>query len=100
MTEKQLTNKIVAALRAEGAWVMKTHTGARNQQPTQKGLPDIIGHVYGYFFAIEVKLPGKAATRLQKQTLNEIAQGGAIADVAWNIEDAMSIMKDAMEGVA
>ena len=98
MTEKQLTNKIVAALRAEGAWVMKTHTGARNQQPSQKGLPDIVGCHDGYFFAFEVKLPGQKATKLQQYTLDEITGAGGVAKVVHSVEEVTWMLFGHKEG--
>jgi Holliday junction resolvase len=92
MTEKQLTNQIVKALRAEGAWVMKTHTSGRYYQPTQKGLPDIVGCIRGYFFALEVKLPGKHATKLQAHELYEIRKADGHSYVITSVEQVQKAM--------
>jgi len=93
VTEKQLTNQIVKALRAEGAWVMKTHTGGRFNQPTQKGLPDIVGCGNGQFFAMEVKLPGRKPTALQDHTLTEIGAVGGFWRVVSSVEEAVAEFK-------
>jgi len=52
------------------------------------GVPDIVGHVNGWFFGIEVKAPGKRnnTTELQDRTLQAIADNGAVAMVVDDVE--------------
>jgi hypothetical protein len=52
------------------------------------GIPDIIGHVNGQFFAIEVKAPGRHAmtTALQKLEISKIILNGGIALVASDVQ--------------
>ena len=87
MSETTLTRAIAAALRKEGAWVVKTHGG-----PLSAGVPDLLVCYKGRFVAVEVKMPGGRLTRLQASTLGRISVAGGWAIVATSVEDAMSTL--------
>jgi hypothetical protein len=63
---------------------------------SQKGIPDIVGHVNGWSFAIEVKAPGKLAnvTALQERALKAIADTGGVAMLVDNVEDVMATFNE------
>lgn len=91
MNEAQLTLKIRKRLKAEYGGVWKKIHGSRFQSA---GLPDIVGCLKGQFYAIEVKMPGKELTPLQRLTLQEFEDEGAITGVAFSVEDALEIVKE------
>ena len=45
----------------------------------KSGVPDIVGCLYGAFFGIEVKRPGKEPTAIQARRMREIARTNGIA---------------------
>ena len=45
----------------------------------KSGVPDIVGCLYGAFFGIEVKRPGKEPTAIQTRRMREIARTNGIA---------------------
>lgn len=67
----------------DGVFVWKTHGG----QFGTAGEPDLIGSYKGKALGIEVKRPGKKATRLQYLFLKKLQAAGATAFVACSIED-------------
>ena len=67
----------------DGVFVWKTHGG----QFGTAGEPDLIGSYKGKALGIEVKRPGKKATRLQDLFLKKLQAAGATAFVACSIED-------------
>lgn len=67
---------------------MKIHGG-----PYQSaGIPDIIGCIGGRFVALEVKVPGNKATRLQELVISRIRVAGGIAGVVTSVEEAMRVL--------
>lgn len=62
---------------------------------SQKGIPDIIGHINGRFFAIEVKAPGKlnSLTELQKNELVKIAINGGVSLVASDVQHVIDAFR-------
>ena len=56
---------------------------------SRQGIPDIIGHVDGKFFAIEVKAPGKRSnlTELQKVEIVKISVNGGVVMVACDVNE-------------
>ena len=79
-TETALVGDFRRRLTRAGAFVHKTHGDPR----TRKGLPDLEGCYRGYYFGIEVKLPGKESTLtdLQAATLRKIKEAGGIGFMA------------------
>jgi hypothetical protein len=75
-TESALVKSFRDKLTKRGAFVHKTHGDPR----TRRGLPDLEGCYRGYYFGIEVKLPGKEGnlTDLQAATLRKIKTAGGI----------------------
>lgn len=59
------------------------------------GLPDLIYCISGRFVGIEVKLPGKGPTKLQKATLSMLNDAGAIVGVATTPGEACDLISDA-----
>lgn len=53
----------------------------------KSGVPDIICCIKGFFWAIEVKRPGKAPTTIQRRRMQEIetAEGFAVAGTAAHV---------------
>lgn len=69
-----------------GSWWVKI------SQRSLNGTPDILGHVAGYFVAIEVKKDkSEKPTKLQQVTLNRIAKRGAFSFLVAP-ENAQSIL--------
>jgi len=95
--EKTIVAAIMRGLKARGVrWMVKTHGG-----PYQTaGLPDIIAVApgSGRLLGIEVKRPGGRPTELQKATLARINAAGGVAGVAFGIEDALVLLKQATGG--
>lgn len=86
-TETLIVNKTMDWLKAEGGWWFKVH-GSIFQI---SGIPDILGCYHGRFIGIEMKVPGKEATTLQKYVIKEIIKAGGRAGVAVNYMEARSI---------
>lgn len=85
MMEKDIVAAILRLLKKRPrcfAW--KTHGGMYGTA----GIPDIIACVGGRFVALEVKQPGRQATRLQAATLDKIRGAGGIAAVVTSVEEA------------
>jgi hypothetical protein len=62
------------------------------------GIPDFVGHVNGYFFAIETKAPGKKPTGLQALQLATIAHTGAKAFVVDGSEGSLAQLRTFLRG--
>ena len=76
--ENELSGQLVDYLIGHGHWAFKVHGG-----PFQRsGIPDVLGFRKGdgMGFAIEVKID-EEVTKLQDETLGEIASSGALAIV-------------------
>ena len=72
--ERNIYVAITAVFRAEPrCWHFKVH-GSIFQRI---GLPDYIACVRGAFVAVEVKKPGKVATKIQRHRLNQLRRCGA-----------------------
>lgn len=84
--EKTITKEILSWLRAHGFWAVKIHGG-----PFQRaGLPDIIACKKGRFFAFEVKRPGGQLTTLQRGTLMDLSNHGAVAAPVYSLDSLIS----------
>lgn len=77
------------------SWTMKTHkaTGGRY------GLPDRIYVVHGLTFFFELKAPGQhhPVSTHQRRELRDLRRAGAIADVITDVDQAMTIIADALQ---
>lgn len=101
--EKQIQNEILEYLNSLPhcrAW--QTQSGAVFD-PTRRsfrkppkwapiGVADIIGIWHGYFLAIEVKRPGGRLSAHQKDWLSDMVKRGAIAMVAFSLQDVISLL--------
>ena len=86
--ESRIVDAIMADLRGAGAWCFKVHGGMYQAA----GVPDIIGCLAGRFFAVEVKVPGGKATKLQELTLQRIRSAGGRAGVATSVAEARGVV--------
>ena len=55
------------------------------------GVPDYIGHFYGYFFSIEAKAPGKTPTGFQALQIDAIETSGAAAFIVDGAESLVGV---------
>jgi len=83
MKEQDYQKKIVKALEAKGAYVVKVVAA------TKKGVPDILACYKGHFIAIEVKTPESRSntSKLQEYNLDKVSEAGGLAGVAVHIDD-------------
>ena len=83
MKEQDYQRKIVKALEAKGAYVVKVVAASK------KGVPDILACYKGQFLAIEVKTPLTRAnvSKLQDYNLDKISEAGGQSGVAVDIDD-------------
>ncbi len=75
------------ALRERGCWVLVT-TGV-----SLVGCPDLL--VYrpdGKYMALEVKVPGRYPTKIQRKVLADIKEVGGIAEVVRSVDDALALL--------
>lgn len=79
--ENKLQTKIMNWLKDQGHYAVKV------VQATRNGVPDIVGCTsWGQFFAIEVKVEGNKASKLQEYNLVQIDRRGGIAVLAYNLQ--------------
>lgn len=84
LREKDIQKLIISFLRNNGFSVDIITLGAYSK----KGIADIVGCACdGMFIAIEVKRPGRKATKLQQDWLDEKKRHNGIAFIATSIED-------------
>lgn len=99
MTEPQLVLKIRKAIDArygDRVYIRKIHGGRYSS-----GIPDLIGSATrhrddeGFFFAFEVKLPGKErnVTKLQQSNLDAIDKAGGYFAVVTSVKAAIDFME-------
>lgn len=86
--EQRLQTKILAYLKEEGHYAIKTVTVGK------KGVPDVIACIHGRFFAFEVKAPKGKPTELQTWNLRQIGKAGGVAAVVYSVEDVIKLIKD------
>jgi len=92
--ESRLQRKIRKALESAypGSFWFKVHGG-----PFQKaGLPDLIGCVRGTFIALEVKMPGKEPTEVQRFVMSQILSAGGYAGYVTSVEEAIEAINRLM----
>jgi len=90
MKEQDYQKKIVKALEAKGAYVVKVVAA------TKKGVPDILACYRGHFLAIEVKTPLTRAnvSKLQDYNLDLVSEAGGISGIAVEVDDIMPFLRE------
>jgi hypothetical protein len=91
MLERDIVKDILRNLNSyEGVLAWKIHG---NPMQT-RGLPDVLGLIRGYFFGLEVKVPGKehTLTAIQAATLRHIAEAGGISAMVTSVEEARKVV--------
>lgn len=91
--ESNLKDRIKKKLRCEigGKWT-KIHGGPYQES----GLPDLIGCVNGFYFGLEVKIPGETPTKIQEAQLQDIQDNQGVAAVVTSPEEAISVVRKAL----
>lgn len=98
MSEGDLVRAIIDALTLRGATVWRCNSGkvrVRGAYLTlaPEGTPDVIGYTrHGRFVGIEVKLPKGRVTKEQLDWHAAARAHGAIAGVAYCVEDALEMV--------
>ena len=88
--EKTIVAKVMAASRALGWWVMKTHGGSFG---TVVGLPDILAIKNGRAVWMEVKRPGEDPTRVQLHRQRELSAYGCAVTTVFSAGDAKEFLE-------
>lgn len=57
------------------------------------GIPDVIGSLFGFFFAVELKAKGKKASTLQKIKVMKIKWTGGMALVSDDLDEIMNYLE-------
>jgi len=91
--ESRLSREIQKKLRehyGRDLWCMKVHGGPL----MPAGTPDIIGVVYGRFFALETKVPDRDSqpSTIQLHVMSKLRRAGAIVGVPRSVADALDIV--------
>lgn len=89
-SEAAIVRRVVAALRARGAWAEKIH-GSPYQRA---GLPDVDCVYRGRAVKLEVKRPGERPTRVQLRVLGELQAAGAVTAVVTSDVEALLILDE------
>ena len=83
--ESAIQLRIIAALRARGAYVAKFSAG-------DVGTPDLLVCYEGRFFGMEVKQPKNYPTPIQRHRIKQIALSGGVGVVVRCVQDAMDAL--------
>ncbi len=91
--EKKVKDKVVAQLKALGAYYFYPVTGGYGAS----GVPDIIVCYKGRFFGLECKANGNKPTALQRLNIDKINDAGGIALVIdeHNMNEVKTILENA-----
>lgn len=90
--ESRLSRKIMDAIRLEpGTFCFKVH----GSEHVMAGLPDIIGVVDGWFFGMEVKVPGKRnnTSKVQDYVHAKISRAGGQVAVICSVDEALAFLE-------
>jgi hypothetical protein len=92
--ETRLQRKIQKAIRIEwpGSYVRKIHVS----EYQSGGIADLLCCVLGYFFAIEVKIPGEEREELQVREAEEVLRAGGVSFQATSVGEAIRGIKDGL----
>lgn len=88
MTEYDLQNEIVALIKAEGGYAVRT-----NPPGVEYGTPDILAAIFGQALVIEVKLPGNTPSKIQLHRLKQWGAAGATCLVAYCLADVVRVIE-------
>ena len=90
MNETQFKQRVIDMIRTEypGSWFKKI------SDRFQSGIPDILGCLNGFFFAIELKVPGKKADPLQAYELEKIQAAGGISAVCSSLDQVRNVLEN------
>jgi Holliday junction resolvase len=93
--EKKVKTKVVAQLKALGAYYFYPVTGGYGAS----GVPDVVGCYKGRFIGIECKANGNKPTALQQMNLDKIAAQGGIALVIdeTNVNELKGMIENVLE---
>ncbi len=94
MTEKSIKAAIQRYLKKKGAWNLKIWGSGIGRT----GIPDLLCCYRGRFIALEVKVPGNTATKLQEYEINQIRAAGGIAAVVHSKDEVEAIIQDFEDG--
>lgn len=78
-SEKSFENKVKKFLKSKNIWYVKFFANGF----TQKGIPDLLCCVKGFFLAIEIKSEEGRPSPLQLYTIDKIKQAGGFALVLY-----------------
>lgn len=99
MTETDLQNLIKIELSRRGCFVQRTNSATlytQDGRPVRIGIPgqsDLCGHrPDGRAFYIEVKKPGQKPRKNQQDFIEAMQNSGALAGVAYSVEEAVGIV--------
>ena len=70
----------------------RCYARGKHSSPFSKGWADVMGSLNGRTLALEVKQPGKVATKLQQMELTKWYRAGAIVGVVRSVEDVQAIL--------
>jgi len=86
LLERDITKAIRDFLKIKGIFHWKVHQGLGSAP----GVSDIIGIAPGgKLLALEIKVPGRAASEAQKRFLANVEAAGGIAILAYGVEDVI-----------
>ncbi len=89
--ERDIQRAIIAALKNRpGGFTMKLAAGPYSTP----GVPDVLHIENGCAFFIEVKRPGGRLTALQADMLRKLRAAGAVAGIAYSVEDALQLLQE------
>ncbi len=88
MTEKAIKDSIQRHLKKKGAWNLKIWGSGIGRT----GIPDLLCCYRGRFIALEIKVPGNTATKLQAYEINQIREAGGVAEVVHSAKEAAEIL--------
>ena len=89
VAESAIQRKIRSLLESWGAVVFKQAAGIYSTT----GAPDLVACFKGRFLAIEVKKPGKEATRIQLHRQTQIRKSGGICEICDSAEQVDRILR-------
>lgn len=86
--EKTIVKAIIAEIKRQGGYAIKTHGNAYSV----RGTPDVLACLNGKMIAIECKNEKGVLSKLQEIELKKWNDAGALTGVARSLEDAKKIM--------
>jgi hypothetical protein len=98
-SEQELQNAIITYLRYRHWWVMRVNSGMAKLEKGGvikigiAGTPDILCIKYGIATWIEVKLPGKHSTPIQKARQDELRAAGCQVFEVHSLEELGGLIK-------